>query len=351
MDHDEIMDDMTEQTTMDPDQRPEVSVMMITYNQARTIRQALDSVLMQQTNFIFEIVLADDCSTDGTREICLEYRDKYPQQIKLLLHPANLGAIQNSICSIQAVTGKYVAFCEGDDYWIDPLKLQSERDFLEKNGHFTGVHTQVNYIDANDNIIGSSDLIPAHIESVDFNYLVQKNVIHTCSFLFRKSIIDETIDKILNLTPVLDYTLFLAAAYKGRIGYLRKITATYRKNAGITSTWKFANYLNYGLAIYSLFERYLDIKKYRPALYAAKKFHYYHLTHISASEKQPHFLRFKYFFLLVWYSLLNLFLKPADEPNKVKGIDVLRMTSQIFLISKLFRMLGLFRLYLYFKKR
>lgn len=110
-----------------------VSVFMITYNHEQFIRQALDGILMQQCNFKYEIVVGEDCSTDNTRSILLEYKSKYPDQLNLLLHNKNIGAMNNQIATMEACKGKYIAICEGDDYWTDPLKLQKQVEALETN--------------------------------------------------------------------------------------------------------------------------------------------------------------------------------------------------------------------------
>jgi len=101
-----------------------VSVCMITYNHANYISEAIEGVLNQKTDFDYEIVIGEDCSSDQTREIVLEYKKKYPEKIKLILQEKNVGALRNLTDALNACNGKYIAFCEGDDYWIDPNKLQ-----------------------------------------------------------------------------------------------------------------------------------------------------------------------------------------------------------------------------------
>lgn len=116
---------------------PLVSVCMITYNHEKYISQAIEGVLIQQTNFAFELIIGEDCSTDNTRKICLEYKEKYPNIIRLLLPDVNLGMSKNFIETIQAATGKYIAFCEGDDYWTDSEKLQKQVSFLDANQKYS----------------------------------------------------------------------------------------------------------------------------------------------------------------------------------------------------------------------
>jgi glycosyltransferase involved in cell wall biosynthesis len=113
---------------------PKVSVIVITYNQKDFIRQTLDGVMTQETDFPFEILVGDDCSTDGTTDILREYGDK----IKLFIRQKNLGASYNIYDLIMKVKGEYIAVCEGDDYWIDPLKLQKQVNYLDKHREYIG---------------------------------------------------------------------------------------------------------------------------------------------------------------------------------------------------------------------
>ncbi|MBA3704787.1 MAG: glycosyltransferase, partial [Bacteroidetes bacterium] len=110
---------------------------MITYNHVNYIRQAIEGVLMQNVDFTWELIIADDCSTDGTREILLEYKRKYPDFIKLILQEKNVGPRQNWFDLINAPLSKYIAYFEGDDYWTDPLKLQKQVTFLESNSNYS----------------------------------------------------------------------------------------------------------------------------------------------------------------------------------------------------------------------
>lgn len=119
--------------------QPLLSVCLITYNHAEYIREAIDSVLMQKVNFSWELIIADDFSIDGTRKILQEYKNKYPDFIKLILQDKNVGPAQNWMDLIKAPNSKYIAYFEGDDYWTDPLKLQKQVDFLENNSEYSMV--------------------------------------------------------------------------------------------------------------------------------------------------------------------------------------------------------------------
>ena len=110
-----------------------VSINCITYNHENYIGDAIESFLMQKTNFDFEIIIGDDCSTDNTKNIIREYVEKYPGKIILVDSQENVGWMKNSIRIHEKSRGKYVALCEGDDYWIDQYKLQKQIDYMEKN--------------------------------------------------------------------------------------------------------------------------------------------------------------------------------------------------------------------------
>lgn len=117
-----------------------VSIQCLTYNHVKYIRQCLDGFIMQKTNFRFEAIVHDDASTDGTSDVIREYADKYPQIIKPILETENLyskggGLLQKRMND--NTHGKYIAICEGDDYWIDPLKLQRQVDFLENHPDYS----------------------------------------------------------------------------------------------------------------------------------------------------------------------------------------------------------------------
>ena len=125
---------------------PLVSICCIAYNQQKYIRQALESFLMQRTDFNFEVIIHDDASTDGTTEIIREYESKFPGIIKPIFQTINKYQSEGLNFQFKYVfpkaKGKYITFCEGDDYWIDPLKLQKQVDFLELHKDFGLVHTR-----------------------------------------------------------------------------------------------------------------------------------------------------------------------------------------------------------------
>jgi glycosyltransferase involved in cell wall biosynthesis len=112
---------------------PKLSILCITYNHEKFIRQTLESFVTQKTDFDFEVIIGEDCSVDNTREIIREFEQKYPKIIKPIFRDKNIGGMQNFIDILYRAKGEYIALCEGDDYWTDPLKLKKQVDFLDAN--------------------------------------------------------------------------------------------------------------------------------------------------------------------------------------------------------------------------
>ena len=118
---------------MGNDEKPLVSICCISYNHEKFISQCLDGFIIQKVDFPFEIVISDDCSTDNTKKIIDTYVSKYPTMFKVVSPSKNLGSIKNFFHALSKCTGKYIALCEGDDYWIDENKIQKQVDFMEQN--------------------------------------------------------------------------------------------------------------------------------------------------------------------------------------------------------------------------
>ncbi len=115
-----------------------VSVCVTTYNHAPFLENSLISILTQETSFPFELIIGDDCSSDNTREILIALKEKYPDKITLIFNPENLGVHKNGLNILKQAKGKYIAICDGDDYWTYDRKLQIQIDFLESNLDYVG---------------------------------------------------------------------------------------------------------------------------------------------------------------------------------------------------------------------
>lgn len=205
---------------------PLISVAMITYNHEKFIGQAIDNILMQETDYPFELVIGEDYSKDNTRRICLEYKEKYPEKIKLLLPEKNIGIRKNFNDTLHACSGKYIAVCEGDDFWIDPLKLQKQASFLEDHPDYAAyAHRAYRLFET-----GEKDYYGSNIDSdISLNDLLKDSIFHTSTIMFRQQIIkDKDLPDILSF----DRTLFMLCGISGKIKYSKEIMSTYREHPG-----------------------------------------------------------------------------------------------------------------------
>lgn len=214
---------------------PLVSISCITFNHAPYIRQCLDGFMMQQTNFPFEVLIHDDASTDGTTEIIREYAEKYPDIIKPLYEEENQwvkGRRGSAVFNFPRAKGKYIALCEGDDYWTDPLKLQKQVDFLEANPDFVMCsHRFKQYMQKED--IYKDDWygeVPNGI-TYDLNSLIQGFWFHTpLTVMFRRdSLCLAEYEKYPNSK---DATLFFHLLQKGRGFMIPEFMGMYRVHSG-----------------------------------------------------------------------------------------------------------------------
>lgn len=131
----------------------DVEIQLLAYNHQDFIAQAMESVLMQQTQYSYKLIISDDCSTDSTRDIVLNYYNQYPDKIALYLWEKNVGAGKSSLEMIKRCTGKYITHLEGDDYWTDPLKLEKQIGFLETHSEFIGTAHNVRCVDKDGNLL------------------------------------------------------------------------------------------------------------------------------------------------------------------------------------------------------
>lgn len=226
-----------------------VSVCMITYNHEKYISQAIEGVLMQEAFFNIELIIADDCSTDKTLQICRYYQKKHPDIVRIINRKANLGVIPNFIDCLKASTGKYIALCEGDDYWIDPLKIQKQVLFLEANQEYSLIHSN-GFRNRNNKLTpwNEWDILDGEV-SKSFYY---GNIVRTCSALFRRNFLDEYLQLISECKSNIigDWPLFAYYSTKGDFGYLKERMCVYRYNpSSVTSTRSKDNLMKYVLDV------------------------------------------------------------------------------------------------------
>lgn len=144
-----------------------LSVFVVTYNQERYIRQCLESIVAQKVNFDYEIIIGDDCSTDGTAAICDEFAAKYPQ-IHVYHHPNNMGLLKNWEFVMNKCKGEFIALIEGDDYWIDMNKLQRQVDWLDAHPEYTLTFTRAE-IQYEDGAVVDQEKDLPHLEEREYS--------------------------------------------------------------------------------------------------------------------------------------------------------------------------------------
>ena len=221
-------------------EQPLVSVWMITYNHERYIRQALDGILMQEVDFSYEIVIGEDKSTDRTREIVCEYQRKHPAKIRLRLSRENLYSqgLKPGAAVLYACRGKYIAMCEGDDYWTDPQKLQKQvtwmEDHLEASFCFHSCRLEdVSSAGDESNHDGRCRSIGATEQNYfeDSRALVMWCIVPTVSAVLRKSMLPD-LGGAWRALPVGDWPLFFYLGMQGPFGRLPEMMAVYRRHGG-----------------------------------------------------------------------------------------------------------------------
>jgi glycosyltransferase involved in cell wall biosynthesis len=216
---------------------PLVSIACPTFNNEKYIAQAIESFLSQQTDFPFEIIIHDDASTDRTAEIISAYAGRYPEKIIPIFQTKNQFSQGNQPLSAYIypkARGKYIALCDGDDFWIDPLKLRKQVDFLEKNPEFGLVHTDnSNLWESSGKMLRSHkfDYYPNPPSGNIFEAMLIKNFISTLTVMVNAGLIREVVSHLKSwIDPRLyfDYSVWLEISTRTQIKYLNEITAVYR---------------------------------------------------------------------------------------------------------------------------
>lgn len=204
-----------------------VSVSLITYNHEEYISQSVESVLMQEVNFDYEIVIGEDCSTDRTRDILLELQSKHPDKIRLLLPEENLGLIKNFATTIQACKGQYIAMLDGDDYWTSPHKLQKQVDFLESHPEcVTCFHNVTRYYEDKSKA-PTLFCSPNQKEFSTLEDLFKFNFMPSSAVMFRRGLVGELPEWYYGL-KMEDWPLHILNALHGKIGYINEVMGAYR---------------------------------------------------------------------------------------------------------------------------
>ena len=199
------------------------------------IADAINGVLMQETSFPVELIIANDCSTDRTDQVVQSFKThKNYNWIKYFRHEVNKGMIPNFISALNKCNGKYIALCEGDDYWTDRYKLQKQVDFFQANEEYVASFHKVKILEKGGELEDDyMTQVPQNHETIE-DLARDGNYIHTPSVIFKNVL--KVIPEELYLSPVGDYFIYMLLAEQGKFKYLNDIMAVYRNGVGIHSS-------------------------------------------------------------------------------------------------------------------
>ncbi len=260
---------------------------MITYNHGPFIAQALDSILQQKVQFTFEIVIGEDNSTDNTREVLQQYANRHPGIIRLLLHPRNIGAMNNQTETLKNCRGKYIAYLEGDDYWSDINKLQKQVDFLETHAAFNACFHNVAIIDETTHT-GELVYEQGRKNEIGLADLAEGDYMKTCSLLSRN--MQQAFTPMYDGSiPSKDTSIGYCLLFNGgKAKYFEDTMAVYRKHAGgIVGKATHEKKILYSLSCLKKYRGYYHDEVLKPALDHLYRFQCKQLLRISVRHMKP----------------------------------------------------------------
>ena len=204
-----------------------VSVCMIAYKHGAYVRQAIESILSQDVDFDIELVIGDDCSPDDTAYICEEFA-RHDRRVRLLPRERNLGVWPNFTRTLLACTGEYIAVCEGDDYWTDPLKLRKQVRLLDAHPEYAGATHQAQVVMNDKPLRLFREVVPTTLTTVD---LIGARMFHMASVIFRRQPVVELFSKgpmVLGCDRLLNFCI----SFAGQIHYSEEVMCVYRLHGG-----------------------------------------------------------------------------------------------------------------------
>lgn len=208
---------------------PLLSVIVTTYNHEPYLAEALDAILAQRCDFGVEIILGEDCSSDGTLAVCRTYAEKYPEKITLIASTANVGWRANYRRCVEAAKGRYIAFCDGDDYWCDPTRLAEQVALMENNSAIGLCYTLAERRDEKGDLIGRFPIGEGH---TTLNELLHDWCIENCTTLARRDLVLDyyATEKPENRPEWLteDLPMWLYVAAHSEVVYIERATAVHR---------------------------------------------------------------------------------------------------------------------------
>ena len=219
--------------------QPKLSIVCLTYNHGKYIREALEGFVMQETGFAYEIIVHDDASTDGTADVVREYEARYPDKFRCIYQKVNQWGKKHIWRDVvfPLVRGEYVAMCEGDDYWTDPHKLQKQVDLLERSPELSMCFHAVRMKWDDGSKCDSKKLFPSahrvqHKTVLEKEDLARGNFIPACSVVYRWRFHKDSLSLLHDYMQPGDLYLHLLHAQLGKIGYLPEDMGVYRRHSG-----------------------------------------------------------------------------------------------------------------------
>jgi glycosyltransferase involved in cell wall biosynthesis len=316
---------------------PLVSIFIITYNQEKTIAQTIESILMQEGDFSLELIIGEDAGTDGTRQICIDYQQRYPESIKLLLQDTNQGIVKNYIDLIKLCRGKYMGVCAGDDYWIDKNKISKQLDFFASHPDY-GVVTTGGYrllVKQNKLVEGIPPLNP--VVGGDVFHLTYKGGVYAMplSLLFRRELLQYLdLDEFLKRKfSVEDVPMQAIMAKHTKFGHIPDLTCVYRVyNESVTFTnFNSPRYIYYHQGL-------VEIKRYLNELFPGE---------VEFSEQWAHDYMVYRRFLVAVYNVdfseakkqLSTFKNISAKEQRAKQYSRTRIGFYVFCLVKRYKLL------------
>jgi glycosyltransferase involved in cell wall biosynthesis len=227
--------------------QPLVSVGMLAYRHGKFIAQAIESVISQQCDFPFELIIGEDCSPDNTREIVCDYQRRYPHIIRILTAATNVGMQANSVRCLEAARGEYMAYCEGDDYWCDPTKLSRQKEVFRRYPECVLVFHPAFTVDAVTGKQGITGKWSPYSRMMSAREIIlgDGGLIPTASMMLRREPALSRQPVWVDEAAVPDYALALWATCIGQVAYINRTMSAYRTNVEASWSSRHAQVLTY----------------------------------------------------------------------------------------------------------
>jgi glycosyltransferase involved in cell wall biosynthesis len=295
-----------------------VSVIVHTYNHEKFITQTLESIVSQEVNFEYEVIVGDDASKDSTPEIITQYQIKYPTIIKPMLHPVNMGGFgkNNTLATLEVCQGKYIAAMDGDDYWTNPQKLQKQVDFLEQNPDFVACfhNALIHFEDGShpDEFVNNDS--QRAITSIE-DLVGEDEVWYmaTSAVMFRNGILKDY-PKWFHESKSGDIPRYILLGKHGKFFYINEVMSVYRKNGGgmsFTDGKQDADFLFNRIGMYRGIDKELAFKFHKTV---NKNIARYYLMLANSIQYSDNWLWRKF------YALKSLYLSKPNSSEHFRNV-------------------------------